>query len=88
MYILSLLVGLASFACFVIVIIKMFQTEGALQGVLGIVTCGIYALIWGWLRASRYNLRNIMIIWTICIVVGLVLNFAFGGMAMMQGLPQ
>lgn len=88
MYILSLLVGLASFACFVIVIIKMFQTEGALQGVLGIITCGIYALIWGWLRASRYNLRNIMIIWTICIVVGLVLNFAFGGMAMMQGLPQ
>ena len=88
MTILSLVVGLASLACFLIVLIKMFQTEGALQGILGIITCGIYALIWGWLRASRYNLRNIMIIWTVCIIVSLILNFAFGGMAVLQNMQQ
>lgn len=88
MYILSMVASLASLVCWIIVLIKMFQSEGALKGVLGIITCGIYAFIWGWMNTARFNLKNIMIIWTIAIIISLVVYFGFGGAAMMQGMSQ
>ena len=35
--ILSLLVGLGCLICFIIVLIKLFQNEGALKGILGFI---------------------------------------------------
>jgi hypothetical protein len=69
------------------VLIKMFQSEGALKGILGII-CAIWAFIWGWMNAGRFNLKNIMLIWTIAIIISVIANVMFGGMAAMQGLPQ
>ena len=71
--ILALLVGLVSIICWIIVLTKMFPAEGALRGVLGII-CGLYALIWGWQNADRFNIRNVVLLWTVAIVVGLILN--------------
>ena len=78
------LVGLGSLVCFVIVVIKLFQQKGALHGILGIL-CGLYTFIWGWQNSGSLNIKNIMIIWTVLIVVSLGLN----GLVMMsgQGLP-
>ncbi|MDQ2973923.1 MAG: hypothetical protein M3R69_00770, partial [Acidobacteriota bacterium] len=73
--IVALCVGLASLICFIIVLIKLFQNEGALKGILGLI-CGLYTFIWGWMNATRLNLRNIMMIWTLLIIIQLVLNFA------------
>jgi hypothetical protein len=78
--ILSGLAGLASLICLIIVVIKLFQEKGALHGILGIL-CGIYTFIWGWMNAARLNLKNVMIAWTIAIVVGIVANIAAGGAA-------
>lgn len=32
-------------------------------------------LVWGWMNAARFNLRNIMLIWTIAIVVSIIASF-------------
>jgi hypothetical protein len=45
MMILASLVGLASLVCFVMVLIKQFQTAGALHGIIGLITCGIWTFI-------------------------------------------
>jgi len=60
--ILAMVLSLASFICFIIVLIKQFQDGGALHGIIGIVTCGIWTLIWGWMNATRLNIKNIMLI--------------------------
>jgi hypothetical protein len=77
MGILAMCVGLGSLICFIIVLIKLFQNEGALKGILGLI-CGLYTFIWGWMNANKLGIKNIMLIWTLLILVSLVLNFAFG----------
>jgi hypothetical protein len=77
MSILALLVGLGSLICFIIVLIKLFQNEGALKGILGLI-CGLFTFIWGWMNADRLGIKNIMLIWTALILISLILNFVFG----------
>ncbi len=76
--ILAILVGLGSLICFIIVLIKLFQNEGALKGVLGLI-CSLYTFIWGWINADRLGIKNIMLIWTLLIIISIVINVAFGG---------
>jgi hypothetical protein len=82
--ILAMLVGLGCFICWIIVLIKQFQNAGPIHGIIGIITCGIWTFIWGWMNASNLNIRNIMLIWTVLAVIGLVLRFALGAGAMMS----
>ena len=72
---LSIVVGIGSLVCFIMVLIKLFQVEGALKGIFGII-CSLYTLIWGWQNADNLGIRQLMTIWSALIVVGLVLNFA------------
>ena len=85
--ILGMLAGLASFICFIIVLIKQFQNAGVVHGIIGIVTCGIWTFIWGWMNAGKLNLRNIMMIWTVLWLVAIVLNVAGGGFSYRFGTP-
>ena len=78
MFILLLLVEVAAFVCFIMVLIKQFQTAGAVHGIIGIITCGIWTFIWGWMNATTLNIKNIMMIWTLLIVICIVLQFVFG----------
>ncbi|MCK6628170.1 MAG: hypothetical protein L6R45_23705 [Anaerolineae bacterium] len=71
--ILAAIGGIGSLICFIMVLIKMFPAEGALKGVLGII-CSLYAFIWGWMNAGRFNLQNIMYGWTACIVLAVIGN--------------
>lgn len=80
-----MLVGIGCLICWVIVLIKLFQNEGALKGILGII-CALYAFIWGWMNADKLGVRNIMMIWSLLVIVQLVLNFVFG-VAMIPGYP-
>jgi len=70
--------------CFIIVLVKMFQTAGALQGILGLV-CNIWAFIWGWMNATKVGIKNIMIIWTILILLFIVFTIAGGGFSYSYG---
>jgi len=75
---LGMLLSLGSLICLIIVVIKLFQTEGALKGILGLI-CGLYTFIWGWMNATKLNIRNIMIIWTILLILTIVVNAMTGG---------
>ena len=78
---LALLVGIATIVCFIVVLIKLFQNEGAGKGILGLI-CGLYTFVWGWQNASRLNIKPIMLAWTVLCLVGIVLRIALGGLTM------
>jgi hypothetical protein len=81
MAILANLVGLACLVPFIMVLIKLFQQKGALHGILGII-CGLYTFIWGWMNANTLNIKNVMILWTVLIIAGAVLNIMFASSAL------
>ena len=87
MQIIGKLLGLASFVCFILVLIKQFQNAGAVHGIIGIITCGIWTFIWGWMNATKLNIKNIMLIWTLLIIVCIILNVMFGAFYAMPGMP-
>ena len=64
---LAMACGIASIICLILVLIKLFPAEGPVKGVLGII-CGLYTFIWGWQNVNRFNLRQIMQIWTVAII--------------------
>ena len=78
MQMLNIVVSLGFLICFIIVLVKMFQNAGALQGILGLI-CGIWCFIWGWMNASKLGIKNIMLIWTVLILLNIVLAVAGGG---------
>jgi hypothetical protein len=80
MQIVAMLLSLLSFICFILVLIKQFQNAGIVHGIIGIITCGIWTFIWGWINAGKLGIRNIMMIWTLLIVVCIIINVMFGGM--------
>jgi hypothetical protein len=85
--ILALVLSIGSFICFIMVLIKQFQEGGAVHGIIGIITCGIWTLIWGWMNAGRLNIKNLMMIWTLLIVVCIILNVVSGGFHFSVGTP-
>jgi hypothetical protein len=77
MGILALLCQLAAIVCWILVVVKMFQTAGAVQGILGII-CSLWAFIWGWMNSEKVG-KNIMLGWTAAIILAMVFGFASGG---------
>ncbi|MDP1562018.1 MAG: hypothetical protein Q8M16_11625 [Pirellulaceae bacterium] len=69
---LSLVVGLVSLACFVYNIVVAFQQGDTVAGILSI--CGIIGFILGWVNVEKWGHRNVMIVWSIAIIAGLVLQ--------------
>ena len=59
----------------VVVLIKLFQQEGAMKGLLGFI-CMLYTFIWGWQNISKeeLKLKTWMYVWTGAIVLGIILN--------------
>ena len=85
--ILAYLVMLGCLICWIIVLIKQFQIAGAVHGIIGIITCGIWTFIWGWMNADSAGIKNIMMIWSVLIVISLLLRFAFGAGVMVYSTP-
>ncbi len=86
MQILGYVVDLGCLVCLILVVIKMYQSEGALKAVLGFI-CGIYAFIWGWMNAGKQGLKNVMIAWTVLILAAIGVG-VMGGAAAISSLMQ
>jgi hypothetical protein len=82
--ILSTLSSLGCLVCLILVVVKMYQNEGVVKAILGFI-CGIYAFIWGWINAGRLGIKNVMIAWTVLILLAIVAG-AMGGMSAISGL--
>lgn len=90
--ILGLLVGLVNLGCLIVFLIQLFKAKGPMHGVAGIC-CGLYTLIWGWQNADALDAANppiagmkykqIVMIWTGCVLVSIVLNVLTQAMARM-----
>jgi len=76
--ILFILAEIGILVCFIIVLVKMFQTAGIVQGIIGLI-CSLWAFIWGWMNAGKVGIKNVMIIWTVLILLCIVLGIASGG---------
>ena len=74
--------SLVGFIVFIMVLIKQFKHGGALQGIIGIITCGFWTFIWGWIKHKSLAMTKLMIIWTIIQVTPLVLIGVFGAAMM------
>jgi hypothetical protein len=77
--VLAMLVGLGCLICWIMVLIKQFKDAGPIHGIIGIITCTIWTLIWGWMNATRLNIKNLMLIWTILLVIYIILYVVVGG---------
>src|SRR5262245_14011529 len=83
---LASIAGIVSLICFILVLVQMFQRG---QTGLGIVTLllalctgvgGLIAFVYGWIKATEWNLKNVMLAWTVSIVVAFVgYGMAFAG---------
>jgi hypothetical protein len=78
-----MIAGLGCLVCLILVVVKMYQNEGILKAILGLI-CGIYAFIWGWINAGRLGIKNVMIAWTVLILVSIVIG-AMGGFSAYSG---
>jgi Tfp pilus assembly protein PilF len=84
---LYMLASLLGFAIFIVVLVKLFKTEGVLKGILGIISCGIYPFIWGWVKSKELRLTKLMVIWTVTIVASFLipLTLLSGGLLSLVG---
>jgi len=72
------ILSLIGFIVFIMVLIKQFRHGGALHGILGIITCGLWTFIWGWIKHRTLAMTKLMIIWTVVQVTPIVLVVVFG----------
>jgi hypothetical protein len=84
--ILALLALIGCVICWILVLIKIFQNDGALKGILGLI-CSLFAFIWGWMNAGRLNIKNIMLAWTVLLIVYAILAALGGGFSYSYGTP-
>jgi len=68
-----MLVALANFILFVVLLVKQFQNSGVVHGLIGVVTCGVWTFVWGWINSGKLDFRMLMLIWTTLIIVQVVI---------------
>lgn len=63
----------------VVVLFKLFKSEGFIKGILGLI-CMLYTFIWGWQNIGKeeLKLKTWMYVWTGAILLGVVLSFVGG----------
>ncbi len=71
--------GVVAFVAGVVVLVKLFQKEGFLKGILGLI-CMLYTFIWGLqnMKNEELKLKTWMYIWMAGIVIGIIISFVSG----------
>jgi len=64
--------GIVSVVCWVMVLIKIFKENVGL-GILGII-CGLFAFIYGWVKVKEYDIKKVMLWWTVAFAATIVLE--------------
>jgi len=78
----ALVVGIGSLICWILVIVKIFQSGAIGLGICAII-CPLFAFIYGWVKVDEFGIKNVMIAWSVCILLNLVMNFAMMGSGQM-----
>ena len=80
----SSIAGIVSWVIGIIVLIKLFQKEGVMKGILGLI-CMLYTFYWGWKNANEQNITTMMWIWTGVIVLSVIVSVVFGSAGSVGG---
>ena len=78
-YVLAVVVGIVSLVCFILVLVEMFRREqtGLAIACIVLALCSgigtLIAFVYGWIKAREWSLQKVMLSWTVCFVVQLVL---------------
>ena len=81
------LLGIVGLIIGIVVLIKSFREGGVLHGILGIITCGFYTFIWGWIKSRQLQLGKLMLLWTIVIIAQIALPLALGTSVVLKAIP-
>ena len=79
--IIQIALSVVSLFCFIYTVVKMFQNGQTALGIgclIGALCCGIGGLVafaFGWIRSGQWNIKGLMLIWTVAIIAGFVLSF-------------
>jgi hypothetical protein len=76
MYYLGYLCILAGFVCQILLAVQAFKRSKILPGILCII-CGLFAIIYGFMKADEWGVKNLVIAMTILLLVGGGLYGAF-----------
>jgi hypothetical protein len=77
--VLCIALSAASLVCFILVLVKIFQAGQTGLGVVCIILTlctgigPLIAFIYGWIKSTEWNLKNVMIVWTLIWVLSLVI---------------
>lgn len=89
------LVFIGSLVCFILVVIKMFQNNQTGLGIACLLLCWcvgpLIAFVYGWIKSSEWNIKNIMLIWSGLFAAAILLaavSAAMGGFSSQAFQPQ
>jgi hypothetical protein len=80
--VLQVLVGLVMLGCFIMVVIRMFQEDQTVLGIVCIVLTfctgvgWLIAFVYGWIKVQEWRLMPIMGTWTACFALEVLLVVA------------
>lgn len=81
------LLSIASLVIFIKVLIRSFKDGGILHGILGLLTCGMYTFVWGWIKGKQLQLTKTMMVWTLCWIGSFIIPVVAGTSALLQVIP-
>ncbi|UCH22877.1 MAG: tetratricopeptide repeat protein [Deltaproteobacteria bacterium] len=84
--VLTVIISIASLIILIVVLIKSFK-EGAFKGILGILTCGFFTFIWGWIKHKELQITKLMLLWTVLIILSFVIPMMVGTAQVMKIMP-
>lgn len=86
----GIVLSIVALVCSVMVCVKMFQNNQTPLGIISLVLMfcsGIgyfITLIYGWMKSSEWNMKGLMMAYTVSFVLGAVLAFAGYGMMIVR----
>ena len=78
--------GIGSLIILLVVLIKSFKA-GVLKGILGILTCGFFTFIWGWVKHSELQITKLMLLWTVLTILPIAIGMTVGVSQFMSLVP-
>jgi hypothetical protein len=77
MAMLAWICNIAAWVCSILVGVQAIKRQKVVPGIVSII-CVIFGLIYGWMKATEWGIKNLMIAFTILFIAAIVLNAMAG----------
>jgi hypothetical protein len=71
--ILGMLCGIGAWVCSILVGVQAIKRQQMAVGIISII-CTIVGLVYGWMKANEWGIRQLMLIFTLLFVLAIVFN--------------